>query len=77
MTSLHRVYQRVSQVQSFLATLRSSFTTLLQDEAGQDLIEYALVASVVGLGGVTALHLLTTKIAAAFNGIASQLTSSY
>lgn len=54
------------------ATLR----TLLNDDSGQNLIEYALVAGLVGLAAVTAMTGLGTKIGTAFSTIGSQLTSS-
>jgi pilus assembly protein Flp/PilA len=49
---------------------------LLQDESGQDLIEYALVAGLIGLGAVAALSGLATKIGTAFNSVGSSLTSA-
>jgi pilus assembly protein Flp/PilA len=52
------------------------FNNLLQDESGQDLIEYALVAGLVGLAAVSAMSGLSTKISQAFNSVGSSLTSS-
>jgi len=49
---------------------------LLHDEAGQDLIEYALVAALVGLGAVAALKGLSNSIGNTFNKVGSSLTSS-
>ncbi len=49
---------------------------LLNDESGQDLIEYALVAGLIGLAAVTAMNGLATKVSTAFNSIGSQLTSA-
>jgi pilus assembly protein Flp/PilA len=49
--------------------------TLLEDESGQDLIEYALVAALVGLGAVASMKTLSTKIGAAFGTIGTSLTS--
>jgi pilus assembly protein Flp/PilA len=49
---------------------------LLRDESGQDLIEYALVAAVVGLGAVTALKGLHNVIGNTFNNIGTTLASS-
>ncbi len=45
---------------------RKLLKNLLHEELGQDLIEYALVAALVGLGAVTAMSGLGTKISAAF-----------
>lgn len=52
------------------------FSNLLQDESGQDLIEYALVAGLIGLGAVVAMTGLATKVGTAFNNVGSQLTSA-
>ncbi len=54
---------------------KQMFTALLKDESGQDLIEYALVAGLIGLGAVVAMSGLATKIGAAFNSVGSQLAS--
>ncbi|MES2391904.1 MAG: Flp family type IVb pilin [Acidobacteriota bacterium] len=46
------------------------------DESGQDLIEYALVASLIGLATVAAMTSLSTNIGSAFSTVGSQLTSA-
>ena len=51
-------------------------SNFLQDESGQDLIEYALVAALVGLGCVTAMTTLSGKIGNAFNSIGTTLSTS-
>jgi pilus assembly protein Flp/PilA len=48
----------------------------VSDESGQDLIEYALVAALVGLGSVASMSSLASSIANTFNGIGNALTSS-
>jgi pilus assembly protein Flp/PilA len=50
-------------------------THLLQDESGQDLIEYALLAALIGLTATTAVKGLGTKVSAAFTSVSSTLTS--
>lgn len=58
---------------------RSYSTTLhavLVDESGQDLIEYALVAALIGLGAVASMKALATSIGTAFTGIGTQLTTA-
>ena len=52
------------------------FVAFMQDESGQDLIEYALVAGLVGLGAVLAMTGLAGKIGTAFNTVGNNLTSS-
>ena len=49
---------------------------LLRDESGQDLIEYALVAALVGLGAVASMKSLSTSIGSAFTSIGTTLSSS-
>jgi pilus assembly protein Flp/PilA len=56
--------------------VKTTLSALLHDEDGQDLIEYALVAALVGLGAVSALKGLSTKISSVFTGIGSTLTSA-
>jgi pilus assembly protein Flp/PilA len=55
---------------------REALMHLLRDDSGQDLIEYALVAGLIGLGAVTALTGLSTIIGSAFSAIGTQLTSA-
>ena len=52
------------------------FGKLLRDEDGQDLIEYALVAGLIGVGAVVSLSGLDTKIKTAFNNVGNQLTNA-
>jgi len=49
---------------------------LIADESGQDLIEYALVAALVGLGAVASMKTLSSSIGTAFTGIGTTLTSN-
>ena len=46
---------------------------LAREESGQDLIEYALVAALIGLGAVASLRFLSNYIQYAFINIATQL----
>lgn len=55
-----------------LHTLKS----LLRDESGQDLIEYALVAAIIGLGAVAAMGPLASNISNAFSAVGSKLSSA-
>lgn len=47
-----------------------------QDESGQDLIEYALVAALVAMGAVAAMNGLGTKVSAALTTVGTKLTTS-
>ena len=52
------------------------FNALIKEDSGQDLIEYALVAALVGLGAVAAMKGLSNSIGNTFNGVGNALTSS-
>jgi len=49
---------------------------LMTDDSGQDLIEYALVAALVGLGSVAALSHLSNTLANTFGAIDNGLVNS-
>ncbi len=54
-------------------TLNRLFSNLLRDESGQDLIEYALVAALIGLGATAWMKTFATTIGTALTGIGSQI----
>ena len=54
---------------------KTMFRALLQDESGQDLIEYALVAALIGLGAVASMRSLSGKIGTAFTTIGTTVTT--
>ncbi|SEG52722.1 pilus assembly protein Flp/PilA [Bryocella elongata] len=54
----------------------SFIKNFVQEESGQDLIEYALVAGLIGLAAVAAMSTLAGKIGNAFSNVGSQLTSA-
>jgi pilus assembly protein Flp/PilA len=56
--------------------MKQSFKKFVADESGQDLIEYALVAALVGLGSVASMNSLASSIANTFNGIGNALTGA-
>ena len=56
--------------------LNRLFSNLLRDESGQDLIEYALVAALIGLGATATMKTLATTIGTALTGIGSRLTAN-
>jgi pilus assembly protein Flp/PilA len=49
---------------------------LLRDESGQGLIEYALIAGLIGLAAVVTMTALGTKISSMFSSISSTLTGA-
>ena len=46
------------------------------DESGQDLIEYALVAGLIGLAAVTAMGTLGSTIATGFGSVGNTLSNA-
>lgn len=54
---------------------RSMWTRLYCEDAGQDLIEYALVGALLGLAALSAVKGLGTKIGSAFNTVTSNFNS--
>jgi pilus assembly protein Flp/PilA len=56
--------------------MKQLFANLMQDESGQDLIEYALVAALLGLGAVAVLKTVAGNINTVFTSIGSSLTSA-
>ena len=49
---------------------------IVADDSGQDLIEYALVAALVGLGAVAAMKGLSNSVKNSFNGVGTSLTNA-
>ena len=49
---------------------------LATEDSGQDLIEYALVAALVGLGAITAMKGLSNSIQTNFNAVGNSLTNA-
>jgi pilus assembly protein Flp/PilA len=50
--------------------------SFINDESGQDLIEYALVAAIIGLSAVAAMGSMASAISNAFSAVGSQLSSA-
>jgi pilus assembly protein Flp/PilA len=58
------------------ANILRFFSNLHNDESGQDLIEYALVAALIAFGAVTTMTTLSSTINTAFSKINSKLSSA-
>jgi pilus assembly protein Flp/PilA len=61
------------EVMNYFAQL---FLNLRDDASGQDLIEYALVAALIGLGATAAMNNLASSIRTTLDGIGSKLTTA-
>ncbi len=59
-----------------MKNMKQLLKNLMTDESGQDLIEYALVAALVGLGSVAAMGNLAGSIANTFNAVGTSLTAA-
>jgi len=58
---------------SVLGKIRSRLQSLLRQEEGQDLVEYALIIALVAISAVVSLKSVTTAIAAVFTSIGNKL----
>ena len=56
--------------------MKQILTNLMNEDSGQDLIEYALVAALVGLGAVAAMGGLKNAVSNTFNTIGTSLTNA-
>jgi pilus assembly protein Flp/PilA len=59
-----------------MKNIKRILVNLVQDESGQDLIEYALVAALIALGSVAAMGSLSNAISTAMNSVGTQLTTN-
>jgi pilus assembly protein Flp/PilA len=59
-----------------MKNLTQIFKNLIAEESGQDLIEYALVAALVGLGCVASMQSLAGSISNTFSGIGTALANA-
>jgi pilus assembly protein Flp/PilA len=53
-----------------------ALSTFMKDESGQDLIEYALVAAIIGLGATAAMTALAGTIGTSFTAVGTKLTAA-
>jgi pilus assembly protein Flp/PilA len=58
-----------------MKNMKQLLTNLINEDSGQDLIEYALVAALVGLGAVAAMKGLSNTISNTFNTIGTSLAN--
>jgi len=56
--------------------MKSLLIKLYTEDSGQDLIEYALVAALVGLSAGGAMKGLSNNIKGAFNGVGNSLANA-
>lgn len=56
--------------------LRTLITSLHENESGQDLIEYALIAALIALAAVVGMSTLANNINNAFSSVGSRLSNA-
>jgi pilus assembly protein Flp/PilA len=59
-----------------MTNMKQLLKNLIAEESGQDLIEYALVAALVGLGSVASMSSLASSISNTFSGIGTALSTA-
>ncbi|MGA2437316.1 MAG: Flp family type IVb pilin [Acidobacteriaceae bacterium] len=59
-----------------MKNMKQLLKNLATEDSGQDLIEYALVAALVGLGAVASLNLLRNTIANTLGVVDNQLINA-
>jgi pilus assembly protein Flp/PilA len=59
----------------FYVKMKGLKDALVQDQSGQDLIEYALVVSLIALAATAGMTSVATKIGAAFTSIGTKLST--
>jgi pilus assembly protein Flp/PilA len=55
--------------------LQSLANTLLRDESGQDLVEYALVIALIALGATASMSSVASSLSTAFSDVGSKLSN--
>jgi pilus assembly protein Flp/PilA len=59
-----------------MTNMKQLVKNLVNEDSGQDLIEYALVAALVGLGALTAMKSLSGTIGNTFNNVSTSLANA-
>ena len=59
----------------FYVRMRNLRDALVQDQSGQDMVEYALVLGLIALAATVAMKGLATTIGAAFTSIGTKVTT--
>ncbi len=55
---------------------KQAIREFVEDERGQDLIEYALTAALIALGCIVSMRGLSNAMGSAFSSVSSRLTSA-
>jgi pilus assembly protein Flp/PilA len=64
------------KMKDMITKLSAKIQSLMMQEEGQDLVEYALVVALIAFGAITAMGTLANDIGTAFTNIGTKLTSA-
>lgn len=56
-------------------TMRNLTNAFIEDQSGQDLVEYALVLALIALAATVSMKALATSIGTAFTSVGTKLTT--
>jgi pilus assembly protein Flp/PilA len=56
--------------------LKKLLTIFIEDEGGQDLVEYALITALVAFAAIAGISSVTTGVRAVFTAVGTKLTSA-
>jgi pilus assembly protein Flp/PilA len=59
-----------------MSNLTKILTIFLDDECGQDLVEYALIAALVAFAAIAGIGRVSSAVSSAFTTVGAKLTSS-
>lgn len=59
-----------------MSKLKLLLPFFLNDEIGQDIVEYALIAALVGLAATAGLHGVGSAVSSVFTSVGAKLTST-
>jgi pilus assembly protein Flp/PilA len=59
-----------------MSNITKTLTVFLDDEGGQDIVEYALIAALVALAAIAAIGRVGSAVSLVFTTVGSKLTSS-
>jgi pilus assembly protein Flp/PilA len=62
-----------SREETAMIVASPTFVDFINDESGQDLIEYAMIVAVLGLALVASMNTLATRISTFFNTVGNTL----
>jgi Flp pilus assembly pilin Flp len=61
--------ERIVEAETSLAQPRAALIRALLDQSGQDLIEYALMVSLLGLAAITGMRSVASSVSAAYSNV--------